>query len=696
MRKRLYRRIKRNIIKLFMISLMIFITTALFVGYYVGTSSVLDSIYQFNDEYNLEEGSFFSSNLDIEDEGIEKIEYKEVSYGDTVVRIFKERKNINLVQVIDGDILREENDIVFDNNFMCEQDIHIGDVVVLADTRFNVCGKAISPDYIMTKKSELILQPNSALFGVAYTDAKTFENIDGNTLFYYAYKNGLGMEENVEKYSPLTIKDIANNSRVKQVIGDASSPQLLSVVVVVIFYMITVILLFVYNYENAKAEKNNVQILRNLGKDKLYIFNHYAKDIFLFGNISVLIGVIVGILVLPTIMHMNQSIYNYPILKISYNKLYFAIFIAFAAINIVNAVVVKICYFGNTKQKTKNSKFSLLGCGKNSTFHYRYRLTYISRNKKEMILYIFLVFMIGILINFCFLLKVSVEEYVDNLGMETPYEYLYFSDEKIAQIDRNCEEIKLYNLYDADGIVQNVYMVNENSSYFDIEKFSVCITEAYAEKYNYVEGDSFTLEDKVSEKIYTFEIDKIIDISTVSEVYLNCERNGLDDEIAFQYGYVTNCEKEDIDDQANTCITKQEVITSGKNILNIINKQITMILIISIIIEIALMYSLLEFVYANVHRDIQILKLNGYSLSELSKMFFGYNTVICILTVVLSFLSARIVVRIFLDNIMYTFVNYVEVSQNRMVILLSNGIIIAIYALFYGRIRKKIKSEERK
>lgn len=152
MRKRLYRRIKRNIIKLFMISLMIFITTALFVGYYVGTSSVLDSIYQFNDEYNLEEGSFFSSNLDIKDEGIEKIEYKEVSYGDAVVRIFKERKTINLVQVIDGDILREENDIVFDNNFMCEQDIHIGDVVVLADTQFNVCGKAISPDYIMTKK----------------------------------------------------------------------------------------------------------------------------------------------------------------------------------------------------------------------------------------------------------------------------------------------------------------------------------------------------------------------------------------------------------------------------------------------------------------------------------------------------------------------------------------------------------------
>ena len=40
------------------IFLLVFITTALFVGYYVGTSSVLSSITEFNKTNNLESGHF--------------------------------------------------------------------------------------------------------------------------------------------------------------------------------------------------------------------------------------------------------------------------------------------------------------------------------------------------------------------------------------------------------------------------------------------------------------------------------------------------------------------------------------------------------------------------------------------------------------------------------------------------------------
>ncbi len=694
MDKRLCRRIKRNLIKLLMMSLMIIVTTALFVGYYVGTSSVLDSIYKFNDDYNLEDGAFSSLDSSIEGEDIEKMVYKDVPYEDAVVRIFKDREKINLVQIIDGDKPNEINDVLLDHNFMSEHNIDIGDTVKLASTDYNVCGKAISPDYVMTKKSDLILQPNAVLFGVAYVNEDTFSTIDGNELFYYAYKNGKSIEDNVEEYSPLVIKDTANNSRVKQVIGDATSPQLLAIVIVIIFYIIMIILMFVYNYENAKNEKNNVQILRNLGKSKFFIFKHYIKEIFLFGNISTFIGAMIGIVCLPVIMYMNQSIYNYPKLEVSYIKLFFAVCLAFIGLNIVNVLTVWICYFVRFKSKTKKLRFSLLCHGDGSLFHYRYRLTYILRNKKEMLLYTALIFMIGVLINFCFLLKVSVEEYVDNLGKDTPYKYLYFCDEQQAIDEQNCEEIKLYNLYDDNGIIQNVYAVKENSDYFDIEESSVGITKAYADKYEYGVGDSFTLEDKSSGKEYEFKVDRILDVTTVSEVYFNREKFALEDETAYQYGYVTQDGLNDLATNAKSCITKEEVITSGKNILNIINKQITMLMIISVVIEIALMYSLLEFIYSNVYKDVKVLKLNGYSLSELMKMFFGFNTLVCIITVILSFISAGVVVRIFLDNIMFTFINFVKVSQNRTVILLSNGIIIAIYAYFYYRIKSKIKRLE--
>ena len=675
-------------------SLMIIVTTALFVGYYVGTSSVLDSIYKFNNDYNLEDGAFSSFDNNIEGENIEKMVYKDIPYEDAVLRIFKDREKINLVQIIDGDKPKRMNDLLLDSNFMKDHNIVIGDTIKLAGTDYNICGKAISPDYVMTKKSDLILQPNAVLFGVAYVNENTFNTIEEKELFYYAYKNGKSIEDNVEEYSPLVIKDTANNSRVKQVIGDATSPRLLAIVIVVVFYIIMVILMFVYNYENAKKEKNNVQILRNLGESKLCIFKHYLKEMLLFGNISTFIGAMIGIVCLPVIMYMNQSIYNYPILEVSHKKLLFAVGLAFIALNVVSVITVWICYFVQFKHKIKKSSFSLLCHGDKSFFHYRYRLTYILRNKKEMFLYTALIFMIGVLVNFCFLLKISVEEYVDDLGKETPYRYLYFCDEQQTINEQNCEEIKMYNLYDDNGIIQNVYAVKENSEYFDIEECSVGITKAYAEKYEYGIGDSFTLEDKSSGKEYSFKIDRILEITTVSEVYFNREKFTLDDEIAYQYGYVTKDELSVLASNANSYITKEEVITSGENILSIINKQITMLMIISVVIEIALMYSLFEFIYSNVYKDINVLKLNGYSLSELVKMFFGFNTLVCIITVILSFISARAVVRIFLDNIMFTFINFVKVSQNHMVILLSNGIVIAIYTLFYYRIKSKIKRLE--
>lgn len=696
MKKRLFRRIKRNKVKLLMIWLMIFITSTLFVGYYVGTSSVLDSIYEFNKIHNLEKGIFFSEALELDDTDVEKIEYKDLEYGQAIIRIFRERKKINQHQILEGRDLLNKFEILLDENFMSVHKLQIGDNIKMSNNSFEICGVAIAPDYIMTKKSELILQPNARLFGIGFTDDDTFEKIKGNISFYYAYDNELSLEENIVKFSPITIRDTFNNSRVKQVIGDATSPQLLSIVVVTIFYIITIILLMVYHFENAKIEKNNVEILRNMGQSKGFVFLHYMKEILLVGNLAVCAGVTVGICVLPIIMNMNKSIYNYPILNISYRKLIVAVVVSFILINIVNMFVVRVCYFADKTKKVKSSKFSLLKTPSKKLFHYRYRLTYISRNKKEMLLYIVLIFMIGILINFCFLLKISVVEYVENLGKETLYNYLYFCDKKINTENKEFEDFKIYNLYDSNGVIQNVYCVNENSEYFKLKEAKVAITKAYADKYDYVVGDGFTLKDKINEIEYTFQIEEVLDIATVSEVYINREDISLNAETSFQYGYVSKYQNEELKQVANTCIIKEEVITSGENILNIINKQITMILVISIIIEIALMYSLLEFVYANVCKDIQILKLNGFSLSELSKMFFGYNTIICILTVISSFLCARYVVRIFLDNIMHTFVNYVYVTENMFVILLSNGIIFLIYTIFYERIRNKIKKEERK
>ncbi len=690
MRKRIFRRINKNKIKLLMLFLMIFITTTLFVGYYIGTSSVLETINSFNDINKLESGIIMLADDEEEQLSIEKMRYIDVEYEEATIRVFEERISINKHQVIEGEDLNAYNDILIDNNFMKAHGLEIGNKIILDNTEFNICGIGITPDYIMTKKSDLILQPNANVFGIALINKDSFERLNGEIQTYFSYNNDLSLETNILKSMPLFIKDTANNSRVKQVIGDATSPQILSVVVVTIFFIITIILMAVYHFENAKAEKNNIFLLSNLGISRRTILFHYIKDILYIGNIAVMIGCIAGIRILPIIMNMNNSIYNYPILNVSHIKLIFVIVLAFLLLNLSNFFVVNLCYL-NSSEGLKRKVSGSMNRLKIIPFPQRYRLIYMIRNKKESVLFILLILMTGVLINFCFLLRISVVEYVSDLGKETKYNYLYFFDNNLALIPPESEGFKLYNLYDEEGIIQNVYMTKNESTYFPMGESTVVVTEAFSQKYGYDINDEIILRDIINSLEYKFFVEAISDTTTVSEIYINEKYVSLNERTLYQYGVVTDKESKYLGDKSNVIITKQEIITSGRNILSIIDKQITMVLIISIIIEMTLMYSLMSFIYTNSINAIRVFKLNGYSTRELVIMYFGYNNIITIILIAISFYIARAVTRIFLDNIMFTFVNYVEISDNASLILLSNVMILLVYAIFFYKIKLRIK-----
>lgn len=174
--KRSLRRIRKNIVKLLSIFLLVFITTALFVGYYVGTSSVLSSITEFNKTNNLESGHFMTNqSLSKNNPDIEKIEYAEISTKDTTIRVFKKSQFINLYQITEGKDNNDINDILIDKNYLLAHGLRINDSLKLLGNNFNISGVAISPDYIMSKKNDLILQPNSETFGVAYVSEATFD-----------------------------------------------------------------------------------------------------------------------------------------------------------------------------------------------------------------------------------------------------------------------------------------------------------------------------------------------------------------------------------------------------------------------------------------------------------------------------------------------------------------------------------------
>ncbi|PFR98809.1 FtsX-like permease family protein, partial [Bacillus cereus] len=352
--------------------------------------------------------------------------------------------------------------------------------------------------------------------------------------------------------------------------------------------------------------------------------------------------------------------------------------------------------FKKKKNKVKSIRKRSSKIMKFIPFTYRYRLKRINRNKKEMALFIVLIFFVGLLINFSFLLKDSVTKYVDDLASENTFEEILFLKPP-NQPDIKGEEFKLYNLYDEEGITQNVYVIGSDSKYYNynlkLEDGDVIITQAFSDKYGKKIGDKLLLKDVTNQKDYSFKINKVNNVTTVSSIYLVSNNGEMFNHDTYSVPAVALSKPYDNanDSGIEATLTRNEIITSGKNILDVINKQITLILGLAIVLQVALLYSLLEFSYQNSRKSIKTLKLEGYSLKELMRMHFAFSFPIAVLTIIGSYLLSRIGVRVFLDQIMFDFVNFVEVTDNLNIIFVSNGMIIAVFTFFLIRIRSKMK-----
>ncbi|ENH97259.1 hypothetical protein J416_06485 [Gracilibacillus halophilus YIM-C55.5] len=706
-RKRSIRRFISNKLKLLVIFLIVFATTGIFISFFVGTSSVLTSVETFYSEYNVEDGTFRTSNeIDNDDDiNVEKMKYSEVRKAAYTMRVFQLREKINKYQVTSGTDIQNNNEILVDKNFLHANDLNLEDTINMNGVRVEIVGTAISPDYITTKNSNLVLQANADAFGIAFVNKETFDNLFGDLFSsYYAYTSDLNVQEISNIVDPVHISNAENNTRIQQVIGDAEAPRDLALLLTCLLYLIVAVLLSVYHFEVAKKEKTNLDIFKKLGFSKRILFKHYLTETNLTLLIAWLVGSVIGLFAINTIKEMNSQIYNYPLLETNYVLLALCLLFSLAIVLLINCTLVYRFYVKSTNQtvhtkikgQKKTNSFKLF------SFPYQYRIKRMNRNKKEMLLFVVLIFFVGLLINFSFLLKDSVTKYVDDLAVENTFKEVLFTNPLWEEETMKGEDFKLYNLYDENGVTQNVYVIQSNSDYYaynlDLEDGDIIITQAFANKYNKNVGDPIILKDIINKEEYRFTVDKINDVTTVSTIYLVSDHGNFFEKETYYTPAISLSDSYDglKDEGIEATLTRNEIITSGENILEVINKQITLILALAIILQVALLYSLLEFTFQNSIRSMKTLKLQGYSTRDLMTMHFAFSVPIAVICVISSYLVSRSVARVFFDQIMFDFVNYVKVTNNLFIILTSNGMIVAIFVFLLFRVRSKINTIEKR
>ena len=127
------------------------------------------------------------------DADVDRINRIEQNGNKDIIRIFLNRKKLNLLKLSEGRIPEAANELVIMNLYADRNNIKVGDLVVLAGKEYKVTGIGCVPDYNLTVKnfSDMTADPES--FGIALLSDEGYEALlstgkTGGETYTYSYK----------------------------------------------------------------------------------------------------------------------------------------------------------------------------------------------------------------------------------------------------------------------------------------------------------------------------------------------------------------------------------------------------------------------------------------------------------------------------------------------------------------------------
>ena len=173
LRKRHLRDLKKQFPRYLVIFLLLFLSIGFTSGFLVADGSMIKAYNESFTKYRIEDGHFRSayklnrSQLKrIEEAGVQVYElfYKEEGLPEgRTLRIYKDRKDVDLVCLMEGRLPERREEIAVDRMFAENNGFQIGDVLSAAERDYTICGLVALSDY-----SALFSDNNDTMFDALY------------------------------------------------------------------------------------------------------------------------------------------------------------------------------------------------------------------------------------------------------------------------------------------------------------------------------------------------------------------------------------------------------------------------------------------------------------------------------------------------------------------------------------------------
>ena len=688
LRKRVLRDLKDNVFRYIALAFLIIIGMYVIVSLIGAGATIIDNGEAHDKANKIENGQFsvFVPLSDdeisqLEDAGaeVEKMFYEDYDVMDgKTLRVFTNRKNIDLVECDEGRLAEADDEIVVEKRFSQVNDVSVGDTIQIAGNDFKVTGIGTSPDYNALFKEMSDTVVDSKVFGTVFVTENAYEKLHSTgesvktETYLYAFrlkgkttcddvKDALGdikvdtdgmaeLKKETDSFLKDYDTDLANitsfvTSDDNPRTGGAADDQQINVQA---GYFFGVLLMFLFTYvisvfvvHGIEKESSVIGALYALGVKRRDLMMHYLTLPVIVTTVAGIIGFLIGIsnVGIPVQMADAYAYYSIPAMdvKIPPILIVYGIVMPPLAAIVVNYFVIRkklsqtaLSLIKNEVKQPKGSNVNLGDMG----FVGRFRVRQMLREMRTGLTVVIGMFIALI----CMMISLDTATLCSNIKKEnvedTHYEYMYtykYPTEnppdggEAAYAKTLKKEIYGYN-WDV-----TVLGLSKNTKYFDVDlkdgKNRVAISSSFAEKYGYGVGDEIVLHDEENDIDYGFTVDSVTQYTPAFYVFMTIDdARELFGAGSDEYNVVFADKDLGVDPARLYATTTKADIESAAGIFaDQMRSMVVMIVIISTLIFVVVMYLMMKVMIDRSAFSISLIKVFGFRTKEIRKLYLDGN-----------------------------------------------------------------------
>lgn len=737
--KRLPREFKGEFAKYLSIFLFMTATIGFVSGFLVAGSSMIQAYDESFEKYNIEDGHFVLDEKADEDT-LTELEKEDVTIypqfyieedadvngngkTDSTLRIFEKRTDVNKVCVMKGKMPKNEKEIAIDRMYADNNNLKTGDTIEVDGKKLKISGLVALSDYSALFSDTSDLMFDSVKFGVAVMTDEGFDSFEDSRIYYsYAWKYDkepkneikeketsddfmkvLAQHATIEKYVPRYINQAINFT------GDDMGGD--KAMMIVLLYILIVILAFVFavtiNHTIAK-EATVIGTLRASGYTRGEMVRHYLAIPMLVTLLAAIIGNILGYTIFKNMVaDMYYGSYSLPTYKTIWNSE------AFILTTVVPMIIMLLTNLFSLVHRLKLSPLRFIRRDLSSQkkkkavrlpkvkFFTRFRLRIIIQNRSSYITLFVGMLFANILLLFGMMMSPLLSHYQDEVVNNMIADYQYVLKAPVEVDDKEAEKYCVVSLKtvngDKEGEEISVYGVKKDSEYvkWNLPSDGICISDGYAEKYQLKKGDTIVLRESYGNKMYGFQIKKIVNYPSSLAVFMPekqfCET--FDKEEGYFNGYFSNTKLGELKKEyVASCITEDDLTKISRQLDVSMGNMFYLVNVFSVALSALLIYLLTKLILEKNTNSISMVKILGYENGEIARLYLMATTWVVILSLILGMWISTVVIggiyRVMMSDFSGWLTLYIDPKVYVEMFVMSMAAYLVVALLQFRKIRK--------